>query len=43
MPQVGDNLAKGQSHRQTESDKQIVPLTDDIRSAFVEDQHHSTS
>jgi hypothetical protein len=43
MPQVGDNLSEGQSHRHAESEKQIVPLTDDIGSASVEDEHHSTS
>ncbi len=43
MPQVGDDLSKGQSHRHAESDKEIVPLTEDIRIASVEDEHHGTS
>lgn len=43
MPQVGDNLSKGQSQRHAESYEQIVPLTEDVRIASVEDEHHSTN
>lgn len=43
MPQVGDYLSKGQSQRHAESDEQIVPLTEDVRIASVEDEHHGTS